>query len=545
MQHSSRATGRYALHTLSAAILITQVACGGGGDSSEDTTPISPSAVTLSGTIAVDQVVQGARVCVDLNRNGACDAGEPTSALTDANGRYTLRYQPASASAATTFNQAPVLGLITAQSVDKADGDPFGTTLTLSAPAGKASQINPLTTLVQLGIANGLTLATAEAAVVQQLGLGSAAKLYNYQDDPVSDTNPIPATARTAALATSVALAMGATPTVVASNVPAIASSMLARLTFTDVQNYSYRVRQSDGTLNANGFMQQFETRVAKVSGILQGRQALFPSITLTPTGWKRCDANVPRLITRGNPGLTHQCQSSTTYLGFVLPLTDVSGQSMATVVNQLQNGDPRLDAAEIQHDANMQIADLSVLGNAVFPAGSTLRTGVSIQLGSPPAFINNTNVDRIGTVALLEDLISTFPAAGANLANASGTASGMGPVDGTRVLRAAFIDNSTAQFYACEGTAPAFTDPHNCTPHSQSRFQITTVNQARVLTFDTFPGLAAQNGSRRGYTEYDGQVFAYRQPPATINEDQAITYNQRLNGTAWAALKTTLGIVD
>lgn len=429
--------------------------------------------------------------------------------------------------------------------MDKADGDPFGIALTLSAPAGKASQINPLTTLVQLGIANGLTLATAETAVVQQFGLASTAKLYSYQDDPASDSNPIPATARTAALVTSIALSMGVTPTVVASNAPAIPGANLPRLTFINAQNYSYLLRQTDGTLNANGFTQQFEIRGAKVNGVAQGRTALFPSVTLTSTGWKRCDADVPRLLTRGNPGLTYQCQGSTTYLGFTLTPTDVSGRSMADVVSQLRTGDPQLDASDIPYDATLSIADPSVLGNAVFPAGSTMRTGISIQLGSPPAFINNTNSDRIGAVARLEDLIAAFPTSGVNLADARGTASGMGPLDATHVLRAAFVNSSTAQFYVCEGTGPAFADPHDCTPHSQSRFRIDTVNQAQLLTFDTFPGLAAQNGSRRGYTVYDGQVFAYRQPPAGINEGQAITYNQRLNGTAWAALKTTLGIVD
>jgi hypothetical protein len=78
---------------------------------------------------------------------------------------------------------------------------------------------------------------------------------------------------------------------------------------------------------------------------------------------------------------------------------------------------------------------------------------------------------------------------------------------------------------------------------HSQSAFTISTVNGVRLLTFASFPGQAYMGGVARGYTEYDGNVFGFRAPAAIIDEGQVLTYSSRLNGTAWAAMKTVLGI--
>ena len=138
-------------------------ACGGGSSGTDSGGgngggTVTQPAITLSGTVAIDQAVRNAAVCVDLNANAACDTGEPSAAATGSDGKFSLTYQPGDAAATAAFNQAPVLARITPESVDAADPTSTATAkaFVLSAPAGKSAQINPLTSLVQKAIAAGV-----------------------------------------------------------------------------------------------------------------------------------------------------------------------------------------------------------------------------------------------------------------------------------------------------------------------------------------------------------------------------------------------------
>lgn len=512
---------------------------GGGGDGPQ------PS-ITLSGTVLIDQAVRNAAVCVDLNANGACDTGEPSAAATGSDGKYTLTYQPADAAATAAFNQAPVLARVTPESVDAADPGSTATArgFVMAAPAGKAAQVNPLTTLVQKAVADGMALAAAEAAVARQLGI-DAARIYDYQGDAASSAAVLPDTARTVAKVTAYALELGAPIQVAAPGAAPVASSQLGLLSYTDAQNYAYRQRSSDGVVQADGYARQFETRAGKTSGTAATQEALFPTVTLTRDGWTRCDDTVPRLTTLGSPGRTLFCNQATAFSGFAVKALDVGGRPMAEVVAQLRAGDETLEDEGIRHDRSIEM-DPAALGSATFPAGSQMRTSLSVQLNRSPAYINNTATDRFA-FTVLEDMITGRPASTVNLstpATVRATTMGlMGPVDAGHVLRVAFIDASTAQFYACESTPPAYNDLGACAPHAQSAFTIATTNGARLLTFANFPGQAFMGGVTRGYTEYDGSVFGFRTPAEISDEGQALSYSIRLNGTAWNALKAVLGI--
>ena len=71
----------------SSAFLLALAGCGGGGSSGDaPAPPPAPTPITLTGTVAVDQAIQNAVVCMDLNANNLCDTGEPASAKTGANG---------------------------------------------------------------------------------------------------------------------------------------------------------------------------------------------------------------------------------------------------------------------------------------------------------------------------------------------------------------------------------------------------------------------------------------------------------------------------
>jgi len=531
--------------------LIASLYACGGSSGSDDTSGggggvVAQPAITLAGAVLIDQAVRNAAVCVDLNANAVCDTAEPGAALTGADGKYSITYQPADAAATAAFNQAPVIARVTPDSVDAADPDSKATAkaFQLSAPAGKAAQVNPLTTLVQTGIAGGMTREAAEAAVARQLGI-PAAKIYDYQSDAASSSAVLPDNARTAAKVTAYALELGAPLQVTAPGAAAVASDQLGFLNYAGADNYVARERKSDGVLQADGYARQIETRTGKTSGLASAPEALFPSVTLTSSGWTRCDTAVPRLTTLGNPARTLVCNQSTAFLGFTLKTLDVGGKSMAEAVTALRAGDATLEAQAIRHDRSIEM-DPAVLGTATFPAGAQVRTVVSVQMNRSPLLINNTATDRFG-FPNLDIMIANRPASAVNLATPTTvratTVGAAGPVDASHVLRVAFVNATTAQFYSCESTAPAYTDLGSCVAHSQSAFTISTVNGVRLLNFANFPGKTFAQGVTRGYTEYDGNVFGFREPAAIADEGQAVSYSVRLNGTAWNAMKTALGI--
>ncbi|GCL65028.1 hypothetical protein [Pseudaquabacterium pictum] len=138
-------------------------ACGG----SDDDTPAAPALVDQ--TVAViDGPLRGAKVCLDLNDNDACDAGEP-NATTAADGTATLTgLDPAVLAAHAVLADVP------ADAVD-ADHGVVGTAYQLKTPAGKPAVVSPLTTLVAAHIANaGGTAAAADTALAEQLGLAGS-----------------------------------------------------------------------------------------------------------------------------------------------------------------------------------------------------------------------------------------------------------------------------------------------------------------------------------------------------------------------------------
>lgn len=527
-------------------LIASLYACGGSGSDDTGGGVVAQPAITLSGAVLIDQAVRNTAVCADLNANAVCDTGEPGAALTGADGRYSITYQPADAAATAAFNQAPVIARVTPDSVDAADPGSKATAkaFQLSAPAGKAGQVNPLTTLVQTGIAGGMTREAAEAAVARQLGI-PAAKIYDYQGDAASSSAVLPDNARTAAKVTAYALELGAPLQVVAPGAAAVATHQLGFLNYGGADNYGVRERKSDGLLQADGYAQLIETRAGKTGGLATAPEALFPSVTLTSSGWTRCDTAVPRLTTLGNPARTLVCNQSTAFLGFTLRTQDVGGKSMAEAVTALRGGDAELETQAIRHDRSIEM-EPAVLGTATFPAGAQARTVVSVQLNRSPLFINNTAADRFG-FPTLDIMIANRPTSAVNLSTPATvratTIGAAGLIDASHVLRVAFVNATTAQFYRCESTAPAYTDLGTCVAHSQSAFSISTVNGARVLSFTDFPGKAFAQGVARGYTEYDGNVFVFREPAAMADEAQAVSYSVRLNGAAWNAMKVVLGI--
>jgi len=128
-------------------------ACGGSSSSSNST-----ESRVLSG-VAADGYLVGAKVCLDLNGNKACDDGEP-SATTGDEGVFSI-----TATQAQIDGYPVVLEAIAGTTVDTDfPDDTVASAFILTAPAG-ATFVSPLTTLVQSKIEEGHTVDNAVAAI--------------------------------------------------------------------------------------------------------------------------------------------------------------------------------------------------------------------------------------------------------------------------------------------------------------------------------------------------------------------------------------------
>lgn len=134
---------------------------------------LSGSGFALASEIKIDGVIQdgangylkGAVVCLDLDGNAACDAGEPVS-ISNANGKFKLKSSDPAAAQAAVVAEVPVI------KPDKDDKRAVAAPFTLAAPAGYATVVNALTTLVHArSVADGSSPADAEARIGDLLGV--------------------------------------------------------------------------------------------------------------------------------------------------------------------------------------------------------------------------------------------------------------------------------------------------------------------------------------------------------------------------------------
>ena len=149
-------------------IVIAALVMSGCGGSSNGTSS------TLSGVVA-DGYLSGAKVCLDINSNGVCDAGEPF-ATTDTNGNYSITV------ASGQSTQLPIVAEVPSTAIDKDTGAAVAQAFTLTAPAG-ASFVSPLTTLVNDKISTSVNAASAVTAVNNAIGINAASgvsALDNY-----------------------------------------------------------------------------------------------------------------------------------------------------------------------------------------------------------------------------------------------------------------------------------------------------------------------------------------------------------------------------
>jgi hypothetical protein len=498
----------------------------------------------------VNQAIQNAVVCMDLNANNACDAGEPVSARTGATGAYSLSYDPSAITAAqvaATSLIAPIVpGALTdaTTSIDAAHPAAAATdrAYVLKQVPGKSGQINPLTTLVTAGVQAGLTEAVARTNAAAQLAIAPA-KIDHYQDDPVFNRAALADNARLMAMVTADALKAGASLAVSDLAATSDEPSSLRAMNYTDAANYYIRTPRDLAAAAGATSVENQDLRSGLSAGTPLTSNVLYPSLYLTPNGWTRCTEKAIHTFTRGLPSRDTYCGVSTS-VGYNL-LADISGQTMASVVTAMQADSTTNTINNGISSANL----LAALGTTTFPANAATRVRASLTL-TPPIFINNSNNDARpqSEATTLEQLIAAKPAKNVNLATSGGTLSLGLSTAALRNLRVAFTGTTspttgTVQFYDCDlNTAD---QPYNCSATQTGTYTISTLHGVRLMSF---AGHAATTYSTQVnyYAEVKGAatgdyVFRARQTKPTL--DANIGGTKRLNATAWAAMKAKLGL--
>ena len=531
----------------SSAFLLALAGCGGGGSSGDAPTP-----VTLTGTVVVDQAIQNAVVCMDLNANNLCDTGEPASAKTGANGAYSLTYDPAAVAAAQVAAASLIAPMVPGALTDA------NTTLDAAEPGvvlaekayvlkqvpGKSGQINPLTTLVAAGIQAGLAENTARTNAAAQLAIAEA-KIDNYQDDPVFNETNLVDNARLMALVTPGALEAGAVLVVSPLAAADASPGNLTTLNYAGATDYFVRSASNLAVAAGATSADSQDFRTGLTAGQATAAHLLYQQAFLTPTGWTRCTDGIST-STRGVPSRDTYCNVSKS-VGFPV-FADIAGQSMADVVTAMQ-ADTRTNT--INNNGISTTNLLAALGTATFPAGSTTRVRTNVSLNQP-IFISNLNSDYRpqAEATTLVQLIAAKPASGVNLATAAGSLSLGLSTSAQLNLRVAFTGTTddktgTVQFYECKLNA-AGTEASNCQATDTGNYAIETVHGVRVMRFTDHAPTTFSNQENL-YAELKsastGLDYVYRARQAKPTFTASRSSNKRLNGTAWTDMKKKLGL--
>ncbi len=538
--------------TTAAAAALALTACGGGGGD-DPATPVTPApaTVTLSGEVAVNGTLKNVVVCLDRNANAMCDVGEPASAPTAADGKYTLTYDPAVVTdAATARLIAPVRAgdpsaASTAIDATHPSVAVAASDYVLSRPAGSGGAINPLTTLVQAGVAAGMTEAVARENVALQLA-SAAAKVDAHHDEPATTNDQLPDTARTAALVVETMLE-NKVPLVVGDQKAALtASSTLANLSYGSSSDFYLQTLDRSAKAAGTAGSETTDSRSGKVAGVARpeggSANALYRTAYLGASGWNYCSRDVAIQGTIGNPSRSVSCGVRTT-VSFTTG-TSVADQAMTDLVTRWQT------LASNTINAGVSTAGLvGALGNAKFPAGAEEQVRTNLVLSSDITIDNTWTRGLPQDRNTLEAVVARYPASAVALPGAGGSLS-MGITTGAlRNLRVAFgaatsATAGAAQFYECDLNADQSV-ASNCAATATGAYAMETVNGQRILRFSGQPATPAVNYDVV-YAQVDwggGNQWVYRAHAIKPGLQARTSTASRLNATAWGAMKAQLGL--
>ncbi len=512
---------------------------------------------------------QGGMSLSPLADYGASNAGSQQAALL---ARLAVRTQIALAAVmAQQFGQTDVSGArVTQADVDQAVAD----ALRAALPALAATVADP---------------AVNTAADVQAALAASAIELVATQ--PALDA----AAALTAVAAAKLALAPAAAA-------PGDTAALRA-LTYTDANNWSYRApaaNTADNTPDAAGLVRFYDIHRKSTGGVvstwglgtLQARQA---DTYWSGGAWRTCpfghrSTQTPR-DAQGR-GTYDYCDGYEKGVS-IRTGVDISGQTLSSVISTKIRTFAGEDSGVAY--SSWGPADLGVLGNATFPAGSQLvyqqttptenayaydvtnavgTWGPAAAAGGDAssngnlacflAYVDSVNIDILG-VGTLDELANRNPGSPCTVPTQSGpigsslnpntwwsaSTVSLGSVSdgatrpaGTGTffttaanLRVAFAGGNAVKYYSClVRTSSGGT--RSCNQIGTGSYAIQTLGDARVMTFNNLPVLVQRLNFDRVFVEHGGAVYyGYR----TVSNITRSTI--RLNQPAANALFSTLGI--
>ncbi|MEI2745629.1 MAG: hypothetical protein V9G22_09380 [Ottowia sp.] len=509
--------------------------------------------MTLQGQVTRNAALKDATVCLDLNANDACDAGEPTSAPTGANGMYSVTAMPAQTTGVRLI--AVVKANLTADASNPAQPVTTTTDYVLKRPAGSAGGINPLTTLVQVGVAAGMSNSQARTNVATQLGI-AAGKIDDYQGDPPASDTQVQDTARWIAAFTSIALRDGIPLAVADPSVAGSASEQMDNLIWADASNFYWRSLQAAARPTGSATTTVADARAGKIAGATRpdfgAANSLYRSAYLTPGGWQMCGRNTPAITsTGGNPSRSLYCGTSSAVT--LSQPSAVAGEAMAALVTRWQ-ADPATN--RINNDGTSTAALVGALGATAFPAGAeeAQRRGLTL---TADILVDNTWTRGLAQArgTTLAAMVTNHPVASVNLTDGTTSAQttislGLGS-GATKNMRVAFGPAAgAAQFYECDldASGTVFAVPPNCAPTTAGTYSIETVNGASIMRFAGHPAVVSTSSYEVVYTEIDwgggaGNQWVYRAHATKPDWQFRHARSMRLNTTAWSALKAQLGL--
>jgi len=558
MSNTSR---RQRLVLLSTAVLAV-TACGGGGDSPPSNTPAPPPATipapsTVSGIVLLPIAAPGApaqapaMVCYDSNRNGTCETGEPVT-TTDSAGAYTLTSLP---------TQQPVNAALVAQI-------PTGSIAgyILQTPVSKPEIISSFTTLVQVGVAQGMSLAASELAVSRQTQVGVPTLYSNYRALPTSADRTWLTTFASLIvrnLQSGEPLHVGPVPS------PA-ADYDVTTFTYTDAKNYwvwyNYSTQLADPV---TGLVPYHPLTQGLVSGQPSPTSPFTTALwTLTPHGWSLYygQANV-QLQTAGNPSVLLGASGQRIIVS--TQETDVSGLTVGEVVTRIRTSGANANSfSTVSLPSSLNVATLT----ATMPANAKLKVLHSATMDIPATY---RDTDRLAVPqASFTAMIAAYPPLPAGSpANESNTAllnraatqvpSGGGTVRscptssfttdsaGNQVcpnsdLRASFdTDGRTANLHICDAVFMSSITSANCRSAGTSSVTVGTMPDqvTQTMTFATLPAGAISSGLQ-GRIVVQRPDGLYKADPASRAVVSPVVQTfSRLNRVAFSSLASSLGL--
>lgn len=482
-------------------------ACGGGGNSGQPDNIVG---------VVIDGPIQGATVCLDLNQNVICDAGEPVSGLTNAQGQFAIE----NLAADTVAMNAPLLAEIPAEAIDADNpGQAIGIPYRLSAPGGQQrAVISPLTELLQTGVRAGLSLPDARIAVAAQAGVPVALLETDYTlagNDPDSE-----ALAEFASAVVVPALQAGQTLQVDPPFRSLGPRYTVTRFRYADNANYTIGTVSSDGFFS-EGRAEYFPVYYDVRNGVEQSTQPFYSGdvFLADDNTWQVCDASQAGIETGGNPRRVSICGTRYVQTSRVINL---AGVNMEDVV---------IDLIETNGAAAWDF-DSAPLSSAFFSAGAQRIVRQTRRLVDNGRY--NPLDGSVPGVSTLDEMIAAYPVP-VTTPQAASTLS-LGSVfdsSGVRIarLRVAFgPDSGQVRFYACNETLTS------CAADGEGRFLTGVLGGAPAMVFS---GVADDIDADRLFVERDGQVwFGEIARPAQLRD------LSRLNDVGFRALADELGAV-